>query len=136
MNNLYWIFVLGNLKILSEILVGIFVCIFIVCIIYFIGADDDELLDDTTIKMKKLTIATVVILFFSSLFAIFMPSKHELVAMYGVGGVIDYIEENDTAKELPDKCIKAVDIFLDEYTKSPDEKAAENNKMNKIKNKQ
>ena len=36
-------------------------------------------------------------------------SKNEVLLIYGVGGTIDYIKSNDTAKQLPDKCIKALD---------------------------
>ncbi|EXZ39654.1 putative membrane protein [Bacteroides fragilis str. 1007-1-F  len=31
----------------------------------------------------------------------------------GIGGTIDYIRQNETAKQLPDKCIKALDLFMD-----------------------
>ena len=30
-------------------------------------------------------------------------------------GTIDYIQNNDTAKQLPDKVIKCADIFFDNY---------------------
>ena len=35
--------------------------------------------------------------------------------IYSVGGTIDYIKTNKTAKEIPDKCIQAIDLFLEEY---------------------
>ena len=47
----------------------------------------------------------------------FIPTTNEALLIYGVGGTIDYIKSNDTAKQLPDKCIKALDKYLDNLTK-------------------
>ena len=35
------------------------------------------------------------------------------MAIEWIGGTIDYIKSNDTAKQLPDKCIKALDKWAD-----------------------
>ena len=35
--------------------------------------------------------------------------KNDALLIYGVGGTIDYVKSNKTAKQLPDKCIKALD---------------------------
>ena len=42
-----------------------------------------------------------------------------MLLIYGVGGTIDYIRKNDTAKQLPDKCIKVLDCFADKYIDEP-----------------
>lgn len=34
--------------------------------------------------------------------------------IYGVGGTIDYIKENPASKQLPDKCVKILDKWVDE----------------------
>lgn len=44
---------------------------------------------------------------------IFIPTKNDALLIYGVGGTIDYIKSNDTAKQLPDKCIKALDKWVE-----------------------
>ena len=44
---------------------------------------------------------------------IFIPTKNDALLIYGVGGTIDYIKSNDTAKQLPDKHIKALDKWVD-----------------------
>jgi hypothetical protein len=36
-----------------------------------------------------------------------------MMMIYGVGGTIDYIKSNDTAKQLPDKVVSALDKYLD-----------------------
>ena len=46
--------------------------------------------------------------------------------VYGVGGTIDYIKSNDTAKQIPDKCVKALDKYLDNLTKEENQKENEN----------
>jgi hypothetical protein len=33
--------------------------------------------------------------------------------MYGVGKIIDYVKENKELTNIPDKCIKALDMWLD-----------------------
>lgn len=59
-----------------------------------------------------------VIVFFVSVFMnIFIPTTNEALLIYGVGGTIDYIKSNSTAKQLPDKCVKALDKYLDNLTK-------------------
>ena len=61
--------------------------------------------------------------FFVSVFInFFIPTTNEALLIYGVGGTIDYIKSNDTAKQLPDKCVKALDKYLDNLTKEENQK--------------
>ena len=53
---------------------------------------------------------------------IFIPTTNQALLIYGVGGTIDYIKSNDTAKQLPDKCVKALDKYLDNLTKEENQK--------------
>ena len=63
-----------------------------------------------------------VIVFFVSVFMnMFIPTTNEVLLIYGVGGTIDYIKSNDTSKQLPDKCVKALDKYLDNLTKEEKE---------------
>jgi fructose-specific phosphotransferase system IIC component len=45
----------------------------------------------------------------------FIPTTKEALIIYGVGGTIEYLQENPTSKELPDKVIKCIDKLLNEY---------------------
>ena len=54
---------------------------------------------------KRFIFVTII----ACLINLFIPTKNEVLLIYGVGGTIDYIKSNDTAKQLPDKCIKALD---------------------------
>ena len=61
--------------------------------------------------------------FFVSVFInIFIPTTNQALLIYGVGGTIDYIKSNGTAKQLPDKCVKALDKYLDNLTKEENQK--------------
>lgn len=58
---------------------------------------------------KRSIIVAVVLTFIN----IFIPTKNEVLLTYGVGGTIYYIKSNDTAKQLPDKRIKALDKWVE-----------------------
>lgn len=60
---------------------------------------------------------TYTLLIISTLVITFVPSKRDLYMIYGVGETIDYLKDNPTAKELPDKCIKALDTWVDNLNK-------------------
>lgn len=49
----------------------------------------------------------------ATLFYAFVPSKEEMYLILGVGGTIDYIQSSDKAKQLPDKCIDAIDAWVE-----------------------
>ena len=51
----------------------------------------------------------------------FIPTTNEALMVYGIGGTIDYIKSNETAKQLPDKCIKALDKWVDNLNEEKQE---------------
>ena len=66
---------------------------------------------------KRFTFAVIVV----SSINFFIPTTNEALMIYGVGGTIDYIKSNDTAKQLPDKCIKALDKWVDNLNEEKQE---------------
>ena len=66
---------------------------------------------------KRFTFAVIVV----SSINFFIPTTNEALMIYGVGGTIDYIKPNDTAKQLPDKCIKALDKWADNLNEEKQE---------------
>ncbi len=62
----------------------------------------------------------------ASFINLFTPTTNQALLIYGVGGTIDYIKSNDTAKQLPDKCVKALDKYLDNLTKEENQKRNDN----------
>lgn len=63
-------------------------------------------------KFLKITIPIFIV---SCLGVIFVPTTKQALLIYGVGGTIDYVKTNPTAKQLPDKCIKALDGWVDSW---------------------
>jgi hypothetical protein len=63
-----------------------------------------------TLSWLRWAFATLVI---SSLIFVFVPSTKEALLIWGVGSTIDYIQENETAKQLPDKCINALNDWVE-----------------------
>lgn len=45
--------------------------------------------------------------------AILTPSKEDALLIFGLGSTIEYIQSNEKAQELPDKCVEALDAWLD-----------------------
>lgn len=116
MNEIYWITVLGGINNLSTA-----IWIISLTIIAFAGLltlvssgdiwEDCESFNSAKKWVKRLFVIAIV----SALIDVFVPSKKEALAIWGVGGTIDYLKSNDTAKQMPDKCIKALDKFVDSY---------------------
>jgi len=106
MSTLYWLNVLGALHtffLVFAILSGATVIISIIA-----GAVEDW---DAWKKALKISSVSCIICWLG---CIFIPSTKELYLIYGVGSTIDYLKDNPTAKQLPDKYIEALDKWADE----------------------
>lgn len=57
---------------------------------------------------------------------LFIPTTNEALMIYGVGGTIDYVKSNETAKQLPDKYIKTLDKWVENLTKEENQKQNNN----------
>ena len=71
---------------------------------------------------KRFTFAVIVV----SSMNFFIPTTNEALMIYGIGGTIDYVKSNETAKQLPDKYIKALDKWAENLTKEENQKETEN----------
>lgn len=123
MSTLYWINVLDNLNGLCILIFALCLILSSVCFLINLFYAEEIKEGSATfgykgfVKTKNWTYTTLII---SALVIIFVPSKSQLYMIYGVGGTIDYLKENPTAKELPDKCIKALDTWVDNINKEAD----------------
>ena len=45
--------------------------------------------------------------------SVLTPTKNEALLIFGVGGTIDYIKNNEVVKQLPDKCVDALDAWVE-----------------------
>ena len=111
MREIYWLTVLGNLHIVIIAIFVTLVCIGIASLLMYAFSEsyetkEREVLSRFTKKISLAAICTGIIL-------CFIPSKQDLLAIYGIGGTLDYIQGSDKAKELPDKVVDALTEYLD-----------------------
>lgn len=119
MSELYWITVLGNISVVS---VNVMVVLIILWAAIAIGFIITSNCDSVDLKVrghlksiaKKILIPTIIF----SLLSIFIPTSRELMMIYGIGGAIDYIQENPDVKQLPDKYIKVLNKWADDALKN------------------
>lgn len=133
MNELYWITRLDAIcaflwivSFLSFLLSGI---LLFLAIISMNNAEiDEENCEDCNKYMQRykecMRYAKIgVIVFWVSVFMnILTPTTNQALLIYGAGETIDYIKSNDTAKQLPDKCVKALDKWVDNLNEDNNQK--------------
>ena len=133
MNEIYWITrldgICGFLTIIAVFSVIATVVLFFIGLIKrseaYIYDEDSPTFEQhiETYKMCLYFAKRFAIAFFVSFFMnTFIPTTNEALLIYGVGGTIDYIKSNDTAKQIPDKCVKALDKWVDNLTKEENQK--------------
>ena len=108
---IYLITILDNLFCISMLLTIISLCGIIVAFCVTI-ADVDLTKDARLIKLKKSSI-----IFFSIFapIALFVPNSKQAATIFAVGTTIEYVQNNEKIKELPDKAVLCLDKFIDEY---------------------
>lgn len=116
MSELYWLNVLGNLNGFCRFFMVLSIIAFVVCVIfYFVSKDEDfgfPLARKYIVKFIRFTLLPILII--STIGNTFIPDAKTLYVIYGVGGTLDYLKENKTAKQIPDKAILALDKYLNE----------------------
>lgn len=120
MNECYWIERLDAVNVAFAV-IGIIalICLLFVSIeLYSESYTKEECIEKGIYKAIK---ASFTIIAISLLILIFTPSTKEMYRITGIGETINYLRQNETAKQLPDKCIKALDLFLDKITKDDKE---------------
>lgn len=123
MSTLYWITILDNLKSLCILTCALSLILSAACFLVNLCYAEEIKKGDATFSYKSFNKSknlAYTILIISTLVVMFVPSENQLYMIYGVGGTIDYLKENPTAKELPDKCIKALDTWVDNLNKERD----------------
>lgn len=115
MKEIYWLTVIGNLHIVIVTIFGVLIFVGLSSLLLYVLTETYEIKEREVISRftKKISLATVC----TGIILCFAPSKEDLLAIYGIGGTIDYIQSNDKAKELPDKVVNALTEYL-EYVNS------------------
>lgn len=112
MSELYWLGVLGNLHYFSVTLSVLAVFAILAVGFWLLMCYDDG--NEPSPSIKKVFMYSIFTFVFGTIMAIFIPSQKNLLIIYGVGGTIDYLKENKDANKIPDKCVKALDKYLDD----------------------
>lgn len=121
MKEIYWITRLDNIKDLVTMLIVVSIVLLAASLFYFLCKEEDyregsnEYKKNVKLLKKNSIICGILFLIFVVSQAL-IPSKEDALIIYGVGGTIDYLKSNDVAKKLPDKCILALDKYLDSIT--------------------
>lgn len=112
MTEIYWVTRLDAINtFFGMVMIFSFLGIFILLLLSLLG----DLLFKEEIKkyikcIKMLTISFVI----SFLGSAFIPTTNDMMLMYGLGTIKEYVDSNEKAKELPDKAIEALNKYLDE----------------------
>lgn len=113
MEEIYWITRLDGLHTFLHMMILITLCLFVSGIAYWIFAEDFKISIKTI--MHKWVLPCFLTLFILILSLILVPTTKEALVIYGVGETIDYIQENPTAKQLPDEVVLVLDQFVNKY---------------------
>lgn len=125
MNELYWITRLDGINTLLGLFLLISLIVFLFFFIGFLisGGEVGDDFNNNDLRVLKTSFFSSALL---SIAFVFTPSEKDMFMIYGIGGTIDYIKSNDTAKQIPDKCINALDKFIDEYVNEDNNEKKEN----------
>lgn len=123
MNEIYWI---TRLYLISGWLIGFAIIaglVTLIAIVSYIGNRSDyeryggegtKRWQDFCSKLFKISFSCFLFFVTSS---ILTPTTKEAMLIYGVGTTIDYVKQNNTLQQIPDKCINALDAWVDSLNK-------------------
>lgn len=124
MGTIYWLQVLGNISTIGAVLIFLGVVAIIpagVALSLNFDRDYDSEIKCFAAAVKAIKLSLLAV-FVGVVITIFVPSEKQLYAIYGIGGTIDYIKNNETAKQLPDKVIIALDKYIDSLNEDKEKK--------------
>lgn len=111
MSEIYWITrldaILTVLGIICTISGVILICMGIMS---FIDREND--LVPKEIKKKAVRRSSLILIIVVPVLT-FVPSSKEIMAIWGIGQTLDYVQNNEAFQQLPDKCVKALEAWVD-----------------------
>lgn len=112
MKEIYWLTRLDNLY--SCLTATMIIAIMAIMLLLFATINAKLEREESWFKpLKKWCIFSFVMLVLSAIGLVFVPTTKEALTILGIGGTIEYVQDNETLKELPDKCVKALDMWVD-----------------------
>lgn len=72
--------------------------------------------DKTDHCIKPLALIGGIPMIISTIGLLITPTTNDGMLILGIGKSIDYLKSNETNKQLPDKCINALNVWVDSFT--------------------
>ena len=119
MNEIYWLTRFTTINTACVVIMIASAIIFLIALIGYLCCHEDEDKEGESFALKFIKIFCPLLII-STLGTVFVPTTKEALLIYGVGGTVDYIKANPTAKKLPNKCINALDKWVDSWTEKSD----------------
>ena len=87
----------------------------IICAIVYGMRSIDEYMrcEEVQATLKKWIRNCTITCVASTLFNIFTPTTKDAMIIYGIGTTVDFLQENENVQQLPDKCVKALNDWVD-----------------------
>ena len=109
MSEIYWISridaILTVLGIVCTISAVVLVCMGIMSLI-----DREDDLMPKEVKSKAVRRSWLILIIVVPIL-MFVPSSKEVMAIWGIGKTLDYVQDNEAFQQLPDKCVKALEAW-------------------------
>ena len=116
MKELYWILMCDSIIGLFLTFAAASLVVIIIAITVFPNKYENDY-EKTKSKLIKTIKVSLIVFIISVISVTFTPSTKNMLLVYGIGNSIEYLKNNEGAKKLPDKCIKALDYWVESLTK-------------------
>lgn len=119
MNEIYWITrldIIGIWLCIISIVSGVFAGLSLIG--YFIERDlyvtrREEKYKNWMDFWEKVVKRSTIVFFIFMPLSVLVPTTKEAMLIWGVGTTIDYVKNNETIQQLPDKCVEALDAWVE-----------------------
>ena len=83
-------------------------------IVYGVNSIDEyRYNEESQATLKKWVRNCTITCVMFTLFNIFTPTTKDAMIIYGIGTTVDFLQENENVQQLPDKCVKALNDWVD-----------------------
>ena len=115
MIEIYWIEMLDGINFLL-ILTGVIILIVAAIMIAtsFGGEDYDKKYEDD-LSLRKSGIKMLFLSLILFIICALIPNTRQAYRIYGISATINYLKDNGEAKQLPDKAVKVLNKWADDY---------------------
>lgn len=103
------LYLLTRLGVIFPILVIIAVIAGIISLV----AGIDIISEGKVERSAKIFKRSAAVLAISILGIVIIPSKQDMLLIYGVGTTLDYLQDNEKVQQLPDKCGDALEAWVE-----------------------